>query len=102
MSTLIVPCMGRKLANGIPQYLNRHPNGKLLIERSIEGVYTDQYEKVLIVLLAEDEERFHSKSIIYQEVKKYPIEIVTLDEMTSGPAETVYEALRRISRDRLL
>lgn len=95
MSTLIVPCMGRKLANGIPQYLNRHPNGKLLIERSIEGVYTEQYEKVLIVLLAEDEERFHSKAIIYHEVKKYPIEIVTLAEMTSGPAETVYEALRR-------
>lgn len=95
MSTLIVPCMGRKLANGIPQYLNRHPNGKLLIERSIEGVYTDHYEKVLIVLLAEDEERFRSKSIIYHEVKKYPIEIVTLDEMTSGPAETVYEALKR-------
>ncbi len=93
MSTLIVPCMGRKLANGIPQYLNRHPNGKLLIERSIEGVYTDQYEKVLIVLLSEDEEKFHSKSIIYHEVKKYPIEILTLDEMTSGPAETVYKAL---------
>lgn len=95
MSTLIVPCMGRKLVNGIPQYLSRHPNGKLLIERSIEGVYTDQYEKVLIVLLAEDEERFHAKAIIYHEVKKYPIEIVILDEMTSGPAETVYRALRR-------
>lgn len=95
MSTLIVPCMGRKQANGIPQYLNRHPNGKLLIERSIEGVYTDRYEKALIVLPAEDEEKFHSKSIIYHEVKSYPIEIVTLDEMTSGPAETVYEALRR-------
>ena len=36
MSTLIVPCVGRKIMNGIPQYLNRHPNGKLLIERSIE------------------------------------------------------------------
>lgn len=95
MSTLIVPCMGRKQANGIPQYLNRHPNGKLLIERSIEGVYTDRYEKVLIVLPTEDEEKFHSKSIIYHEVKSYPIEIVTLDEMTSGPAETVYEALIR-------
>lgn len=95
MSTLIVPCMGRKLANGIPQYLNRHPNGKLLIERSIEGVYTDQYEKILIGLLAEDEDRFRSKSLIYHEVKKYPIEIIILDEMTSGPAETVYEALRR-------
>lgn len=95
MSTLIVPCMGRRLVNGIPQYLNRHPNGKLLIERSIEGVYTDQYEKVLIVLLSEDEEKFHSKSIILHEVKNYPIEILDLDKMTTGPAETVYEALRR-------
>ena len=42
MSTLIVPCVGRKIMNGIPQYLNRHPNGKLLIERSIEGVFSDK------------------------------------------------------------
>lgn len=95
MSTLIIPCIGRRLVNGIPQYLNRHPNGKLLIERSIEGVFTDQYDKVIVALLAEDEKNFHSRSIIYHEVKKYPIEIVALDEMTSGPAETVYEALRR-------
>ena len=54
MSTLIVPCVGRKIMNGIPQYLNRHPNGKLLIERSIEGVFSDKYRRVLIVLLKED------------------------------------------------
>lgn len=93
MSTLIVPCMGRKMVNGIPQYLNRHPNGKRLIERSIEGIYTDQYKRVLIVLLAEDEEKYHAKLIISNEVKGYPIEIIALDEMTSGPAETVYKAI---------
>ena len=44
MSTLIVPCVGRKIMNGIPQYLNRHPNGKLLIERSIEGVFSEGFD----------------------------------------------------------
>ena len=97
MSTLIVPCMGRKLANGIPQYLNRHPNGKLLIERSIEGVYTDQYKRVLIVLLAADEKKYHAKTIISNEVNNYPIEIIVLDKMTSGPAETVYEVIRKVN-----
>lgn len=95
MSTLIVPSMGRKVANGIPQYLNRHPNGKLLIERSIEGVYTKQYERVLIVLPAEDKEKFHVDQIISNEVKDYPLEMLFLDEMTSGPAETVYEAIKK-------
>ena len=58
MSTLIIPCVGRKIVNGIPQYLNRHPNGKLLIERSIEGVFSDKYRRILIVLLKEDAKHF--------------------------------------------
>ncbi|MDD3141280.1 MAG: hypothetical protein PHX08_20245, partial [Lachnospiraceae bacterium] len=97
MSTLIVPCVGRKFANGMPQYLNRHPNGKLLIERSIEGVYIEDYQSVLIVLFEEDIKKYHAESIILNEVKKYPIKIVSLSEMTSGPAETVYEAIKRMS-----
>ena len=32
MSTLIVPCVGRKIMNGIPQYLNRHPSNKEKLE----------------------------------------------------------------------
>ena len=95
MSTLIVPCVGRKIMNGIPQYLNRHPNGKLLIERSIEGVFSDKYRRVLIVLLKEDTEHFDAESIIVQEVKGYPLEFVLLDQMTSGPAETVYQAIQK-------
>lgn len=93
MSTLIVPCVGRKIVNGKPQYLNRHPNGKLLIERSIEGVYSENYARVLIVLLKPDVEQFEADRIIVRELSSYPIEIVALEEMTSGPAETVYQAI---------
>lgn len=94
MSTLIVPCVGRKIVNGKPQYLNWHPNGKLLIERSIEGVYSENYSRVLIVLLKSDVDQYDAESIILRELSSYPIEIVALDEMTSGPAETVYQAIR--------
>ena len=96
MSTLIVPCVGRKIMNGIPQYLNRHPNGKLLIERSIEGVFSDKYRRVLIVLLKEDTEHFDAESIIVQEVKGYPLEFVLLDQMTSVRRKRYIRQFKRL------
>ena len=93
MSTLIVPCLGRKFINGIPQYLHRHPNGKLLAERSIEGVYSDIYDRVLMVLLESDVIKFQAKEIVEKELQKYPLEVVVLEEMTTGPAETIYRVL---------
>lgn len=95
MSTLIVPCVGRKIINGIPQYLNRHPNGKLLIERSIEGVYSKEYEKVYVVILASDNDEYNAKSIIIDELRDYPLEVITLNKMTSGPAETIYQCIKK-------
>lgn len=95
MNTLIVPCLGRKIINGIPQYLHRHPMGKLLIEHSIEGVFSEYYDKVYIVLLKEDIEMYGAGTVIYEELKNYPLEILTLDKMTTGPAETVYLAIKK-------
>ena len=95
MRTLIVPCVGRKFINEIPQYLNRHPNGKLLLERSFEGVYSDDYQRILIVILKSDEENYNVKGIVENELSQYPIEVVTLENMTSGPAETVYKAVQK-------
>lgn len=95
MSTLIVPCLGRRIVNELPQYLHRHPQGKLLIERSIEGIFSEEYEKILIILLKEDIEKYHADTLIREELKKYPIEIIILKNMTSGPAETVYRAIQK-------
>ena len=95
MSTLIVPCLGRRIVNEIPQYLHRHPNGKLLIERSIEGIFSEEYDRVVVVLLEDDIEEWHADIIIEEDSKKYPIEIVVLNSMTSGPAETVYMAIQK-------
>lgn len=99
MSTLIIPCLGREILNGIPRYLHRHPKGKLLIEHSIQGVYSEIYNRVLIVLLEKDVKKYNADSIICEELKDYPIEIIVLDKMTSGPAETVYLAIQQADVD---
>ena len=54
MNTLIVPCLGRKTIDNQPQYLLRHPNGKLLIERSIEGIFPELYDKIIFAILKDD------------------------------------------------
>lgn len=95
MSTLILPCVGRRFIDGIPQYIVRHPNGKLLLERSMEGIFPETYDRILIVLLKEDIEKYNAKTFIENEIgERYPIEIVELQEMTSGPAETIYQTLK--------
>ena len=94
MSTLIVPCADRKKNGVFPTYLTRHPKGKRFIERSIEGVYSNIYEKIVIILLQEDEDRFNAKTIIENELIDYPIEVLLMKQITTGPAETVYWAIK--------
>ena len=81
MSTLVVPCLGRRITNGIPQYLHRHPNGQLLIQHSIEGIFSEEYDRILIALLEEDVKEYHADKIIKTELENYPIEIVILEKM---------------------
>lgn len=94
MRTLIIPCGGRKLIDGKPLYLNRHPNGKLLIEWCMAGIYPESFDRILAVLPREDIESFSADQCILEELRdRYPIEIVELPEPTSGPADTVQYAM---------
>lgn len=94
MSTLIVSCVGRELVNGVPRYLNRHPNGKLLVERSIEALFPMSFDRTLIVILEEDEKVYGAKAII-NSCMDLCVEVVMLHSMTSGPAETIYQTIKK-------
>lgn len=95
MKTLIVPCMGNKKIDGIPQYILEHPCGKMNLLRSVEGVWSNYYDKLLVVLGEDDVTKFPVEKIIRDTFKNYPLEIVVLNQKTNGPAETVYWAIRR-------
>ena len=46
MKSLIVLCAGGRLINGLPIFLNRHPDGKLLAEKAIEGILAESYNRI--------------------------------------------------------
>lgn len=95
MSTLIVPCMGKKKIDGVPQFILEHPTGKLNLLRSVEGIWSPRYTRLAVVLGGEEEERFPVERIVRDAFKEYPLEIIQLENDTKGPAETVYNAIRK-------
>ena len=93
MKTLIVPCAGNRRINNIPLFLNRHPDGSLLAIKCIEGIYPEEYDRIIYVILADVEKKFHVTNILNKLIKN--VEVVVLENVTNGPAETVYQALKK-------
>lgn len=94
MRTLIVLCAGSRMIEQKPLFLNRHPNGKLLAEKAIEGIFPELYDRIVYAILGETDEKYNAKSILLQELgERYPVEVAVLNEGTSGPADTVYKTI---------
>lgn len=85
------------LIDGIPNWLAKHPNGKYLISECISDSQILDYERIVISILAEDNEKYHAKAALERIVAKIvpTPEIVVLEERTSGPAETVYQTIKK-------
>ena len=60
MKSLIVLCAGGRLINGLPIFLNRHPDGKLLAEKAIEGILAESYNRIYFTILKEANEKFRA------------------------------------------
>lgn len=94
MRTLIVPCAGNHKVEGVPLYLNRHPDGEILAVKSIMGIYPQDYDRIIYTILQEDDEKYNASEIIKNECnERFNIEVVILPQKTNGPAETVYKTL---------
>lgn len=94
MKTLIVPCAGRSLLGDKPKYLARHPEGKLLLEKCIEGIPTDGFDRILFTILQKDADCYHADQIIAETFAELPVEVILLPQETSGPAETIYRTVK--------
>ena len=95
MSVLLVLCGDGRMMNDRPLITMRHPDGKLVAEKAIEGIFPDTYDKIFYVITEDAEEKYRV-GIEIREIlgSRYPVEIIKLKEKTSGPAETVYSALQ--------
>lgn len=95
MRTLIVLCAGGRVINNLPVFLNRHPNGKILAEKAIEGIFVETYDEVVFTVLKSVNEKYRVEQTLNAEIGNHcRIRIFELDNPTSGPAESVYLTIK--------
>ncbi|MES2884954.1 MAG: hypothetical protein V4709_09135 [Pseudomonadota bacterium] len=88
--TLLIPCAGRssRYPGTRPKWMLTTPEGQLMIERAAQSLSEGSVERVVIGTLTEFEELYGVRDIIRRTCLR-DAEIVLLDQLTSGPAETV-------------
>ena len=91
---VIIPCAGAssRFRNMRPKYLLTDYAGRLMVQNAAEH-YIDKH-RVTIVILKEHDERYMARKKL-EEAFGNKVDIVVLDKPTTGPADTVYQAIQR-------
>lgn len=100
MSTLIIPCAGKssRFPNMKPKYMLTHPDGKLMIEKSMENINLDVFDRIIITIVKPHDEKYDAKLWMEQVFANNPkVEICMLDDFTSSASETVYLTLTKMN-----
>ena len=80
-----------------PKWLITLPDGKLMIEKSVENFNLKIFNKIYIVVLKEHLKKYVNKINLIKSLKKNiskKIELIELKTPTSCQAETVYKAIK--------
>lgn len=100
MNTLIIPCAGKssRFPNMKPKWMLTHPDGKLMIEKSLEGIDLDAFDRIIITIVKPHDDKYEAKLILEQVFADNPkIEICVLDDFTSSASETIYLTLTKMN-----
>lgn len=100
MNTLIIPCAGKssRFPNMKPKYMLTHPDGKLMIEKALEKIDLDIFDRIIITIVKPHDEKYESKLIMEQVFSKNKkVEICMLDDFTSSASETIYKTLKKMN-----
>lgn len=91
---VIIPCAGAssRFPNMRPKYLLTDYAGRFMIQNAAEH-YIGKH-RVTIVILKEHNEKYQARKKLEEEFGN-KVDIVILDKPTSGPADTVYQAIKR-------
>lgn len=96
--TVILPIAGRasRFPGTRPKWMLTAPTGQLMLELSLSAIPDWRDRRVVIGALREHLEQLGGIHAIRNALGDHP-EIVVFEEVTKGPAETVYEILNRAS-----
>ncbi|HSQ97512.1 MAG TPA: HAD hydrolase family protein [Rickettsiales bacterium] len=103
-NTLLLPCGGKsnRFPNMKPKYMLTHPDGNLMIEKAIEGLDLNIFDRIIITLIKEHVEKYESKLILEQAFAlhkdiKNKLEFCVLDDFTKSASETVALTIEKMN-----
>lgn len=99
MNTLIIPCAGKstRFPNMKPKYMLTHPDGKLMIEKSLENINCDIFDRIIITIVRPHAEQYEADIIMKQVFANNPkVELCILENFTSSASETIYLTLKKM------
>ena len=100
MCTLIIPAAGKssRFPNMKPKWMLTHPDGKLMIEKSLEGINLDAFKRIIITIVQPHNQKYEAELILKQVFKNNSkVEICLLDDFTQSAAQTVYLTLKKMN-----
>lgn len=97
MKTLIVPCASGKKINNIPFYLNKYPTGVLLIRQILENINLENFNRIIIAILEEENYKFNAKERIEKEFINFTLvpEVIILSKPTKDATETIFCTIKK-------
>jgi hypothetical protein len=101
---IIIPAAGlsTRYKSSKPKYLLTHPCGRLMIELVLESLRNNVLNpEIAIIILSDHNKLFNAELVLRQIAKSLDItlEILILDHVTTGPAETIYKYLLTLDVD---
>ena len=100
MCTLIIPCAGKssRFPNMKPKWMLTHPDGKLMIEKSLEGINFDNFKRIIITIVKPHDEKYDAKLILEQVFRhNKKIEICVLEDFTQSASQTIYLTIQKMN-----
>ncbi len=99
MTTLIVPCAGEssRYPEGKPKWLYTHPNGKLIIQMSVENIIDKLKIKTIIFTINKTTELKYSAVKTLKKIfnKNYDLKFFLLNKKTQSASETVALTIKK-------
>ena len=100
MTTLIIPCGGKssRFPDMKPKWLLTHPDGQLMIEKAINCLDVQSYERIIVAIIAKHNSDYDAELILRQALKDLSnLEVCILDEQTTCAAETVSKTIEKMN-----
>jgi hypothetical protein len=97
MNNLIIPAAGAssRFPDMKLKWLLTHPTGDLVIKKVLDPFNLKNYDRVIISVLREHEEKY-SISTIIQQIFGNSVEVCVLEKKTKSAVETVYQTIKNM------